>query len=42
MIGFKSYVTAQKTKTSFFEKYYVDPSNVEVSFKGKKKNLRKN
>ena len=39
MIGFKSYVTAQKTKTSFFEKYYVDPSNVEVSFKGKKKNL---
>lgn len=39
MIGYNTYVAAQKTKTSFFEKYYVDPSEVEITFKEKKKNL---
>ena len=36
MIGYNTYAAAQKTKTSFFEKYYVDPSEVEITFKEKK------
>lgn len=39
MVDFHTYVKAQKVNTEFFEKNYVNPSNVNVSFEGKKKNL---
>lgn len=39
MIDFNTYVKAQKVNSEFFEEYYVNPSEVNVSFEGKKRNL---
>ena len=36
MIGYKDYAVAKKTKTSFFEEYYVDPSKVNITFEEKR------
>lgn len=36
MIDYKTYVVAKKTKTNFFEEYYVDPSKVNITFEEKR------
>lgn len=39
MIDFTTYVKAQKVNSEFFETYYTNPSEVNISFDGEKRNL---
>jgi phosphoglycerol transferase len=38
-IHYKDYIDTKSSKTDIYEKYYIDTNKVDISFKGKKRNL---